>query len=321
MKILSSTAEAERLKCEQDVIWLMEIDWPDQTRYYATREVAIGSHLYAAMITDPGEMVLSAPADHPLKPSQPDRARMKLSNRADDVPRFEALGLSHDPTGLICRVGMLFVTQAVAPEDVINFQWFVITHARFDNREAELTMQSMTLFGNSPQATRVLTESLAPRLSPEALGKALPLCFGDIDHSPLVPLRIGARARLSRALGAADTVAYLSALDGFAPTGWAQVGGELIYYADVDQEAKTLGTPLAPLTRSAPAEHSIGSRVASVPSEGFEYAVADHECLEAARVCFCIRASWGWPRDRWTWLRSQRRRRIAMRGAYRKARR
>ena len=55
MRVLSETSEAERGKRSQDVVWLVEIDWPDgETRRYATRPLTIG-----ASVCDP--ILLEAP--------------------------------------------------------------------------------------------------------------------------------------------------------------------------------------------------------------------------------------------------------------------
>ena len=158
MKTLSTTSEQERLKRGQDVVWLLEIDWPDQTRRYATRAMTVGPNDYEGAIDSVDDMTLSAPSFHPFAGPPTDRATVTLRNRREDSGRLESLCLRHDPEGLECRLGMVFVppSGSVASDDAIVFQRFEIDRVLFESGTAELWLESSLLRRGGRRATSLL---------------------------------------------------------------------------------------------------------------------------------------------------------------------
>ncbi len=286
MKQLSQLAEEERQSTGNSIYWILEIDWPDETRSYSSRALQLGEHTYQAWLLDAGALRLELARHFEQTTGVVDRVTVVLSNVAGTGEGLAALLERYDPEGLSCRIGALFQdreNQATA-DDIVWLQEFVIEEVSLGTLHVELRLVDVLSSKGQRRVGRRIPEHGAPGSAQERTGEIIPIIFGRVSDCPLVPYRVGARTRLQKDMVATDTMAYVESVAEFSPSGSVQIGDEMISYVAVDREAGTLGTPESPLVRQEPSYHRNNAVVREVPLGGFEFLIADHPCSAVREV-------------------------------------
>jgi hypothetical protein len=280
MKQLSQRAEQERESTGNSIYWILEIDWPDATRSYSSRQLQLGERTYQPWLLDVGAMRLELARHFEQNTGVADHVSVRLLKAADSGEGLGELLERYDAEGLGCRIGTLFQDRQhqATLDDIIWLQEFVIEEVVLGTLHVEFRLEDLSSSKGLRKVGRRNPEQDASGSSREYTGEILPIVFGRVADCPLVPLHVGARTRLRKDLVATDTVAHVESVAEFSPQGTLQIGDELISFVAVDADARTLGTPESPLVRLQPSYHRNSAVVRQVPAGGFEFLVADHPC-------------------------------------------
>ena len=97
MKQLSQLAEEERQSTGNSIYWILEIDWPDETRSYSSRALQLGEHTYQAWLLDAGALRLELARHFEQTTGVVDRVSVVVSNVVDAGEGLAALLERYDP--------------------------------------------------------------------------------------------------------------------------------------------------------------------------------------------------------------------------------
>ena len=100
MKQLSQLAEEERQSTGNSIYWILEIDWPDETRSYSSRALQLGEHTYQAWLLDAGALRLELARHFEQTTGVTDRVTVVLSNIVEASDVLASLLVRYDPEGL-----------------------------------------------------------------------------------------------------------------------------------------------------------------------------------------------------------------------------
>jgi len=287
VKSLSPEMEICRQRRGHDVAWLAELDWDDGVGRYSSRPVTVGGTAYRSILVAIQGLRLTTPSPIPDGGAGGGAVKIELANTFEEgAGRFEIKADSQAVEGRTVRLGFVFLDPAVvlAPSDIIWIQTYQIEAAIFATDKAVLQLRESAKAAGRRLIGRRLLPSLDPDLSATAAGRMIPLIFGRIERSPLIPFRVGRRGRLRLALEPEDLTVGVEDASVFPDAGTVQIGDERIAYAVADRANRTLGRGDSPVARTASAHHGAGTAVDWIPEGGFEYLVADHLCRSVGPV-------------------------------------
>jgi|GEM_PF-5256081 len=282
MKPRTPTTEARRYAQAQSVAWLLTIFGPAGPWRAATRPIELGEEVYPARLAAPPEVEMGpVPGAGDPGGLALTQARVRVADVAGGADSLRSL-LAVAPPGTLRARGALLWTEPGEPpaaEEAITFIEGVVVDWAAEPTGLLLTLRDALGAVVARPALRALTPGMTGGEPSPLLGEPLPLVFGRVDDAEALLLRGGQATRLARPLGPNDPVAQVASIDGFPSAGLAQIGEELIGYAAIDPEARTLGLPERPLAREpSPRLYSPGETVRLVPDGGFQWLVADHAC-------------------------------------------
>jgi hypothetical protein len=281
VKTLSLEMEICRQNRNHDVAWLAELDWDNDVGRYSSRPVAIGAFVYRPIIAAINNLQLAMPSIIPGDGANDRTVKIELVNTAEEGgDRFEIKADSQGLEGRTVRVGFVFLDPDIVldPTDIIWIQTYAIEAVVLETAKAVLQLRESPVVAGRRLIGRRLLASLDPSLSAAAMGRMIPLIFGRIERSPLIPFRVGRRGCLRQALQPEDKLVAVEDATVFPDTGTVQVDDETIIYAAVDRVGRTLGRADSPVIRTSPAHHRAGAAIDWIPENGFEYLATDHPC-------------------------------------------
>jgi len=287
VKTFSPEMELCRQGRSHDIAWLAELDWDDGFGRYSSRPVTIGGFAYRPILVAIQGLRLAMPSVVPGDGERCGAARIELVNTAEEGDqRFEILAESQGLEGRTVRVGFVFLDPDVVLEssDIVWIQTYQIEAAVLETCKAILYVRESPEVAGQRLAGRKLLPSLDPTVSAASLGQMIPLIFGRVERSRLLPFRVGRRGLLRVALQPEHTMVWVEDAGIFPDAGTVQIEDEIIVYAAVDRTNHTLGRDDSPVVRAAPAYHRPGTAVDWIPEGGFEYLVADHPCHEVGSI-------------------------------------
>ncbi len=287
MKTLSFEMNILRQSHSHDLAWLVELDWSDNIGRYSTRPIAVGSHAYRPIVVAIEGLGLVLPSILPDSPPVRPAVRIELANTAEQgADRFELRVESDGIEGRTVRIGFIFPNPnlVLQPADIVWIQTYRVESCVLESGKAILHLLEALEADGRRMIGRRLFRTMDPALSPAAIGRMIPLLFGRIARSPLVPWRVGRRGYLREALSSDARVIPVEDATVFPAEGAVQIGDEVIFYSALDRIRRTLGRDDSPVRRPAPAYHRDGAAVDSIPEGGFQYLVADHLCQSVGPV-------------------------------------
>ncbi|HBF35337.1 TPA: hypothetical protein DDW35_12320 [Candidatus Sumerlaeota bacterium] len=288
MRTLSSLAKSEAARQGQDAVWVLSIYWADGVRHYTHRAITVGDATLSYSLLTPGKLTQTPPEPSAIPAVKMAASKLEISLALDDATTASVRTLldAQSPEGLEVEWGLLLLDDSGAAQlsDRIPFFWGMIDKATVSRFALELecvdalTARGIRRFGNE------LTGWEIPELHGSAEGKMLPVIFGAPGQVALLPWRMGGLFYLSKAIGKTDTIIYVTSTNDLPDAGTVQIGEELITYTALDRTNKTLGTSSAPLSRSEAVAHLVTAVGRWRPTNGFEWAVAQHTCQAVRNV-------------------------------------
>lgn len=109
-----------------------------------------------------------------------------------------------------------------------------------------------------------------PTAPPQAIGKIKPIIYGSVEHSPAIPVDIGARSTLAADLTASATTIQLTDASQFPSSGTVKIDQEQMTYTGKSGNSLT-----GAVRGSSSASHDRGATAVEVQS-AYEWLVADH---------------------------------------------
>ncbi|MCX8038275.1 MAG: phage tail protein [Candidatus Sumerlaeia bacterium] len=287
MKTFSPEMNLLRKGRSHDLAWLVELDWSAETGRYSTRPVTVGSHAYRPIVIGIEGPAMVLPSILPDSPPVRPAVRVELASTAEQgAGRFDLRVESDGIEGRTVRIGFLFPNPnlVLQPTDIVWIQTYRVESCVLESGKAVLHLLEALEADGRRMIGRRLFRSMDPALSPAAIGRVIPLLFGRIARSPLVPWRVGRRGHLRGALAPDARIIAVEDATIFPAEGAVQIGDEVIFYSALDRTRHTLGRDDSPVLRPTPAFHRDGAAVDSIPEGGFQYFVADHLCLSVGPV-------------------------------------
>lgn len=287
MKTFSPEMELCRQSGSHDVAWLAELNWDGEIGRYSSRPVTICECAYRPIIVGIHGLRLVMPSIVPDRSVSGSAVKIELVNTAEEGDsRFEIKAESQGLEGRTVRVGFVFLDPDVVlePSDIIWIQTYQIEAAVLETAKAILELRESPAIVGRRLIGRRLLPGLDPALSAAATGRMIPVIFGRIERSPLIPFRVGQRGFLRLALQIQDKIVTVEDAAIFPDAGMVQVGDETIVYVAVDRDNRTLGRADSPVVRTSPAYHRAGTAVDWIPENGFEYLAADHRCRSVGPI-------------------------------------
>jgi len=287
VKTFSPEMEICRQSRSHDIAWLVELDWESDIGRYSSRPATVGGFAYRPILSAIKGLQLVMPSVVPDRRSDDSRVVLELVNTAEQADqRFEIKAESQGLEGRTVRIGFVFLDPDIVLElpDIIWVQTYQIEAVVLETCKAVLHLRPSPVVAGQRMVGRRLLPGFDPALSAEATGRMIPLIFGRIERSPLIPFRVGRRGWLRLALQPEDRTAAVEDVAVFPDAGTVQIGEETITYMAVDRVSGTLGREDSPLVRTSPAHHRAGTPVDWIPENGFEYLVADHACRSVGPI-------------------------------------
>jgi hypothetical protein len=281
VKTFSPEMEICRQSRSHDVAWLAELDWDNEVGRYSSRPVSVGGTAYRPILAAIQGLRLLMPSAIPDGGAGGGAVKLELVNTFEEgSERFELKADGQNLEGRTVRLGFIFLDPALVltPGDIIWIQTYQIEAVVLGSDKAVLQLRESPMLAGRRLIGRTLLPTLDPALSAVAAGRMIPLVFGRIERSPLIPFRVGRRGYLRLALQGEDRTVSVEDASVFPDVGTVQIDDERLTYVVVDRVNRTLGRSDSPVVRTAPARHHAGSAVDWIPENGFEYLVADHPC-------------------------------------------
>lgn len=286
VKELTQIANIERQKKGNDVYWLLEIDFPDKTRYYSTRGLVLDGRAYEPVVIKFHNLESSVDSGGIGCVSSNSLKVEVYDDDKNNSERLSALMIYYDLIGLTCRVGLLFKDKdnTVGLDDITYFQQFAIKNISSTSNIIELDLVDHISIHEGKKVGRVLNNSLVSNLSDRTENNFVPIIFGKVQSSKLIPLRIGNKTKCQTAIEEKDKIIYADDVSLFPPKGKIVIGIETIEYPAVDYEANTFGTSTSPLKRTTPMSHNSREAIFEYLAGGYDYITADHPCYSISNI-------------------------------------
>jgi len=273
MQTLATHAERERGADSKNVFWIAELTSPEGLRRFCSRPLALGAAIFEPRIIGLKSFTKEMDGEGFCGRSS---LYLEIFNGGEDS--IQEIAERHSVENMRVRLSVLFMDERgdAASEDIIWLGDFKVCAAEFLPSMARLTLlDPLAYFGGRP----IL------RMED---GAALPLIFGLIEQAPLrliSPMPKGLLdMRLDGELAPEDAALRLNNASGLPLFGALQVGDEVMMYGEIDEEARTVGSPQSPLLRPHAGYHSNGAPVRFIPEGGLAFLAADHVCRRIANI-------------------------------------
>lgn len=288
MKSISHNASVAAASSLHDAVYVLAIEAAGASLRYSTRDIAIDGADYAGIIASVSALSLELP--------EPFGAESIFSKEPIKVKIVNVLEGGHEVFTELLRLGALYkaaynLSLLFLSADIIPSASDFIPIGTFELRQASIEDDGVSLFlipkgslALLQTLTRIFDNTYIEQADASSIGQPLPVVFGSRFKSPLFPIRTGARARLAKKLNPEDSVVYLDSVAEFQKSGSVQIDNEVISYKEIDSSAGTLGTTASPAARDFPLYHQAGSIAHEIPSGGFVYLAADHQCYYIGAV-------------------------------------
>ena len=295
MQTLTAEQETQRTNTFNDIVYVAHIEFGGNTgtKYYSNRTITIDGNVYEPILEVPfgdGQKYV----DTGFGGSVVGSSRV-LGLLQEDTYNFSLLIEEPGVVGVTLKFGSIFKTPAntYVEADILFEPTYIIDDYVISQTMTQLKMLDiLTYKGESlPAIGRLIDATNYTKAPVESYGKMVPIIFGSVKKSTLIPIDIGAKTNLDGSLYQTEKTVSVDDVSKFPTSGTIRINNEWIKYNAVSTTANTFGTASSPVTRgyindrgedTADVNHNDGEVVYQV-QDSYYYAVADHKCkaLEA----------------------------------------